>query len=143
MKYFVHVGGRGQYAHVKLRLRGAPRGKDYVFLNSISGNSIPSEFIESVEAGIKDSLSRGLIAGYPIHGVQVEFYDGSYHDVDSTNAAFKTAGFLFAKDAVQKAAPVLLEPVMLMEVTVPEAHVDEVMANIIGRRRADRLAPGP
>ena len=134
MKYFLHVGGRGQYAHVKLRLLGAPRGKDYVFLNCISGNSIPSEFIESVEAGIKDCLSRGLIAGYPIDGVQVELYDGSYHDVDSTNAAFKTAGFLAARDAVQKAAPVLLEPVMLLEVTVPEEHVDEVMGNIIGRR---------
>jgi elongation factor G len=134
MKYALHIGGRGQYAHVKLRLLGAPRGKDYVFRNCISGNSIPVEFIESVESGVKDCLSRGLIAGYPIHGVQVELYDGSYHDVDSTNAAFKTAGFLAARDAVQKAAPVLLEPVMLLEVTVPEEHVDEVMGNIIGRR---------
>ncbi len=134
MKYFLHVGGRGRYAHVKLRLLGAPRGKDYVFLNCISGNSIPSEFIESVEVGVKDCLSRGVIAGYPIHGVQVELFDGSYHDVDSTNAAFKTAGFLAARDAVQKAAPVLLEPLMLLEVTVPEEHVDEVMGNIISRR---------
>jgi elongation factor G len=134
MKYFRHTGGHGQYAHVKLRLLGAPLGKDYVFLNCISGNSIPSEFIESVEAGIRESLSKGLVAGYPIHGVQVELYDGSYHDVDSTNAAFKTAGFLAARDAVQKAAPVLLEPVMLLEITVPEEYVDDVMGNIIARR---------
>ena len=134
MKYALHLGGHSHYAHVKLRLLGAPRGKDYVFLNCISGNSIPSKFIESVEAGVRESLSQGLVAGYPIDGVQVELVDGSYHDVHSTNAAFKIAGFLAARDAVQKAAPVLLEPVMLLELTVPEGHVNEVMANIIGRR---------
>jgi elongation factor G len=133
-KYFRHTGGHGQYAHVKLRLLGAPRGQDYVFLNCIAGNSIPPKFIESVEAGVRDSLSKGLVAGYPIDGVQVELVDGSYHDVDSTNAAFKIAGFLAARDAAQKAAPVLLEPVMLLEVTVPEEHVEEVTGNIIGRR---------
>ncbi len=136
MKYFRHTGGRGQYAHVKLRLLGAPRGQHYVFVNCITGGSIPFEFIELVEAGVREALSRGLVAGYPTDGVQVELYDGSYHDVDSSNAAFKIAGFLAARDAVQKAAPVLLEPVMLLEVTVPDEHVEDVMVNIIRRRGA-------
>ena len=134
MKYALHLGGRGHYAHVKLRLLGAPRGKDYVFVNSITGGSIPSEFIESVEAGIREALSRGIVAGYPTDGVQVELYDGSYHDVDSTKETFRIAGFLAARDAVQKAAPVLIEPVMLLEVTVPEECVEDVMANVIARR---------
>jgi elongation factor G len=134
MKYFRHTGGRGQYAHVKLRLLGAPKGKDYVFVNCIAGSSIPSEFIESVEAGIRERISRGIVAGYPMDRVRVELYDGSYHDVDSTKEAFKIAGFLAARDAAQKAAPVLLEPVMLLEVTVPVEHVDDVTGNIIGRR---------
>jgi elongation factor G len=134
MKYALHMGGRGHYAHVKLRLLGAPRGKDYVFVNCITGGSIPSEFIESVEAGIREALSRGIVAGYPTDGVQVELYDGSYHDVDSTKETFRIAGFLAARDAVQKAAPVLIEPVMLLEVTVPEDQVADVMGNIVGRR---------
>ncbi len=136
MKYALHVGGHGHYAHVKLRLLGAPRGKDYVFVNCIAGGSIPSEFIESVEAGVREALSRGVVAGYPTDGVQVELYDGSYHDVDSTREAFRIAGFLAARDAVQKAAPVLLEPVMLLEVDVPEEWVEDVIANIVGRRGA-------
>jgi elongation factor G len=136
MKYFRHTGGRGQYAHVKLRLLGAPRGQDYVFVNCITGGSIPLAFIESVEAGVREALARGIVAGYPTGGVQVELYDGSYHDVDSSDAAFKIAGFLAARDAVQKAAPILLEPVMLLEVTVPDEHVEDVMVDIIGRRGA-------
>jgi len=136
MKYFKHAGGRGQYAHVKLRLLGAPRGRNYVFVNCVTGGSIPSEFIESVEAGVREALSRGVVAGYPTDGVQGEIYDGSYHDVDSSDAAFKIAGFLATRDAVQKAAPVLLEPVMLLEVTVLDQHVEEVMVNIINRRGA-------
>ena len=136
MKYAVHVGGRGQYAHVKLRLLGAPRGKDYLCVNAITGGSIPSQYIESVEAGIREALARGIVAGYPTGGVRVELCGGSYHDVHSTNATFRIAGFLAARDAQQKAVPVLLEPVMLLEVTVPDAHVEDVMRNIISRRAA-------
>ena len=143
-KYFRHTGGHGPYAHVKLRLLGAPRGKDYVFLNCISGNSIPSKFIESVEAGIRDcSLARPRCRLSHSMACKSSSMMARITTSDSTDAAFKIAGFLAARDAVQKAAPVLLEPVMLLEVTVPEEHVDEVMGNIIGRRGLDRLAPGP
>ncbi len=134
MKYAIHLGGRGQYAHVKLRLFPRQPGTAFVFENAISGGSIPQEFIASVDEGIREALARGIVAGYPTDGVRVELYDGSYHDVDSTKEAFKIAGFLAARDAVQKAAPVLLEPVMLLEVTVPEEHVEDVVGNIIGRR---------
>ena len=136
MKYAIHLGGHGQYAHVKLRLLGAPRGKDYLFVNAITGGSIPSQYIESVEAGIREALARGIVAGYPTGGVRVELCGGSYHDVHSTNATFKIAGFLAARDAQQKAAPVLLEPVMLLEVTVPETYVEDVLGNIVSRRAA-------
>ena len=88
MKYAMHVRGHAQYAHVKLRLLGAPRGKDYVFVNAITGVSIPSQYIESVEAGIREALARGIVAGYPTGGVQVELCGGSYHDVHSTKATF-------------------------------------------------------
>ena len=134
MKYFRHTGGRGQYAHVKLRLFPDQPGTVFVLENAISGGAIPRAFIASVDAGIREALARGIVAGYPMDGVRVELYDGSYHDVDSTQEAFKLAGFLAARDAVQKAAPVLLEPVMLLEVTVPEEHVEDMMGNIIGRR---------
>ena len=134
MKYTNHAGGRGHYAHVKLRLSPALPGTDYVFVNGITGGSIPSPFIESVDAGIREGLSRGVLAGHPIAGVRAELTDGSYHDVDSTNEAFRVAGSLAALDAAQKAAPVLLEPVMLLELTVPEEHVGEVIGNISGRR---------
>ena len=136
MKYATHLGGHAQYAHVKLRLLGAPRGKDYLFVNAITGGSIPSQYIESVEAGIREALARGIVAGYPTGGVRVELCDGSYHDVHSTNATFKIAAFLAARDAMQKAGPVLLEPVMLLQVTVPEVDVEDVMKNILSRRAA-------
>jgi elongation factor G len=136
MKYARHLEGHAQYAHVKLRLLGAPFGKDYLFVNAITGGSIPSQYIEAVEAGIREALARGIVAGYPTGGVRVELCDGSYHDVHSTNATFKIAAFLAARDAMQKAAPVLLEPVMLLQITVPEAHVEDVMKHIISRRAA-------
>jgi elongation factor G len=137
MKLMYRPGGRAQYAHVKLRLIPAAPGTGYVFVNGISGGAIPADFIESVDEGIRDALAHGLLAGHPIDGVRVHLLDGSYHDVDSTKEAFRTAGYLAATDAARKAAPVLYEPVMLMEVSVPEVHVEEVVANV--RRRRGRF----
>jgi elongation factor G len=134
MKYAKNTGGHGQYAHVKLGLLGTPPGTDYVFVDCVSGGSIPSEFIPSVDEGIREALSRGALSVYPVVGVRAELYDGSYHDVDSTKEAFRIAGSLATIDAVQKAAPILREPVMLLEVTVPEEHGEEVVRNIMARR---------
>ena len=103
-------------------------------MDSCAGGSIPPEFVAAVDEGVRQALARGIVAGYPIEGVRAELYDGSYHDVDSTRDAFRIAGFFAAMDAAWKAAPVLLEPVMLLEVTVPEEHVDDVIGNITGRR---------
>jgi elongation factor G len=134
MKHVMHADGRNQYAHVRLRLLGAPQGTDYVFVDCVSGGSIPSQFIQSADEGIREALSRGVLSGYPVVGVRAELYDGSYHDVDSTKEAFRIAGALAAIDAAQKAAPILLEPVMLVEVTVPEVHGREVVGNLRARR---------
>jgi len=134
MKYTSGAEGRGQYAHVKLRLIPARPGTGCVFVNGISGGAIPAAFIESVDEGIRDVLARGVLAGYPIDGLQVHLLDGSYHDVDSTKEAFRMAGSLAAADAARKAAPVLYEPVMLMEITVPEEFAEGVVANVRARR---------
>jgi elongation factor G len=134
MKYATRVDGRGQYGHVKLRIHPAEPGTGCTFENAITGGAIPHEFIESVEEGVTQTLARGIVAGYPIDDVRIELYDGSYHDVDSTPAAFRIAGSLAAWVAVQKAKPVVLEPVMRVEVVVPIEDVHDVVANIIGRR---------
>jgi len=134
MKYARQTGGRAQYAHVKLRLIPTPPGTGYAFVNGVTGGAIPVEFIESVDEGIRDALAHGVLAGYPIDGARVHLLDGSYHDVDSTKEAFRIAGSFAAMDAAQKAAPILCEPVMLMEVTVPEEYVEDVLGNVIGSR---------
>lgn len=133
-KFMNRAAGRAQYAHVKLRLIPARPGSGYVFVNGISGGAIPAEFIESVDEGIRVALAHGLLAGHPIDGVRVHLLDGSYHSGDSTKEAFRIAGSLAAMDAARKASPILYEPVMLMEVSVPEAHVEEVVANLRSRR---------
>jgi elongation factor G len=134
MKFVNRAAGRAQYAHVKLRLIRERPGTGYAFVDGISGGAIPAEFIESVDEGIRDALAQGVLAGHPIDGVRVHLLDGSYHDVDSTKEAFRTAGFLAAVEAARKAAPVLFEPVMLVEVSVPEEHVEEVVADLRSRR---------
>jgi elongation factor G len=134
VKFANRAAGRAQYAHVKLRFIPARPGTGYVIVNGISGGAIPDAFIESVDEGIRDALAEGVLTGHPIDGVRVHLLDGSYHDVDSTTEAFRTAGFLAAIDAARKAAPVLVEPVMLMEVTVPEEHGEDVVADVRGRR---------
>ena len=134
MKYAKQTGGRGQYGHAKIHVYPGEPGTGYIFENGIVGGSIPKEFIKPIDEGIKEALTRGVLAGYPIDDVKVELYDGSYHDVDSSEMAFKIAGSMAFQDAAKKARPVLLEPVMRVEVTVPKEYMGDVMGNLSGRR---------
>ncbi|CAN5772921.1 elongation factor G [soil metagenome] len=134
MKYAKQTGGRGQYGHAKIHLYPGDPGTGYVFENKITGGSIPKEFIKPIDEGIKEALTRGVLAGYPIDDVRIELYDGSYHDVDSSEMAFKIAGSMAFQDAAKKAKPVLLEPVMRVEVVVPKEHMGDVMGNLSSRR---------
>src|SRR5687768_8507848 len=134
MKYAKQTGGRGQYGHAKIHLYPGEPGTGYVFENKIVGGAIPREFIKPVDEGIKEALTRGVLAGYPIDDVRIELYDGSYHDVDSSEMAFKIAGSMAFQDAAKKARPVLLEPVMRVEVVVPKEYLGEVMGDLASRR---------
>jgi elongation factor G len=134
MKYAKQTGGRGQYGHAKIHLYPGEPGSGYVFENKITGGAIPKEFIKPVDEGIKEALTRGVLAGYPVDDVRIELYDGSYHDVDSSEMAFKIAGSMAFQDAAKKAKPVLLEPVMRVEVVVPKEHLGDVMGNLSSRR---------
>jgi elongation factor G len=134
MKYAKQTGGRGQYGHVKIHLYPGEPGSGYVFENEITGGAIPKEFIKPVDEGIKEALTRGVLAGYPVDDVRIELYDGTYHDVDSSEMAFKIAGSMAFQDAAKKAKPVLLEPVMRVEVVVPKEHMGDVMGNLSSRR---------
>ncbi len=134
MKYAKQTGGRGQYGHCKIHLFPGEPGSGYIFENETTGGSIPKEFIKPIDEGIKEALTRGVLAGYPIDDVRIELYDGSYHDVDSSEMAFKIAGSMAFQDAAKKARPVLLEPVMRVEVVVPKEHMGDVMGNLSSRR---------
>jgi len=134
MKYAKQTGGRGQYGHAKIHVHPAEPGTGYVFVNEIKGGAIPKEFIKPIDEGIKEALTRGVLAGYPIDDVKVELYDGSYHDVDSSEMAFKIAGSMAFQDAAKRARPVLLEPVMRVEVVVPKDYMGDVMGNLASRR---------
>jgi elongation factor G len=134
MKYAKQTGGRGQYGHAKIHVYPGEPGTGYLFENKIVGGAIPKEYIKPVDEGIKEALTRGVLAGYPIDDVRVELYDGSYHDVDSSEMAFKIAGSMAFQDAAKKAKPVLLEPVMRVEVVVPKEHLGDVMGNLSSRR---------
>src|SRR5687767_4056980 len=136
MKYAKQTGGRGQYGHAKIHLFPGEPGSGYVFENKTTGGSIPREFIKPIDEGIKEALTRGVLAGYPVDDVRIELYDGSYHDVDSSEMAFKIAGSMAFQDAAKKAKPVLLEPVMRVEVVVPKEHMGDVMGNLSSRRGA-------
>lgn len=133
-KYVKQTGGRGQFAHVLLRVTPQEPGQDYEFKNSITGGKIPKEYIPAVDKGIKEAMTRGIIAGYPVVDVKAELYDGSFHDVDSSEMAFKIAGSICFQNAVKQANPVLLEPIMSVEVTVPENYFGDVMGDINSRR---------
>jgi elongation factor G len=134
MKYAKQTGGRGQYGHVKIHVCPGEPGSGYVFENEVTGGSIPKEYIKPVDEGIKDALTRGVLAGFPIDDVKVVLYDGSYHDVDSSELAFKIAGSMAFQDAAKKAKAVLLEPIMRVEVVVPKDYMGDVMGNLSSRR---------
>jgi elongation factor G len=134
MKYAKQTGGRGQYGHAKIHLYPGEPGTGFVFENEIVGGAIPKEYIKPVEEGIREALTRGVLAGYPIDDVRVELYDGSYHDVDSSEMAFKIAGSMAFQDAAKKAKPVLLEPIMRVEVVVPKDYLGDVMGDLASRR---------
>jgi elongation factor G len=133
-RYVRQTGGRGQYGHAKVHLYPADPGSGYVFENKIVGGVIPREFIKPIDEGIKEALTRGILAGYPVDDVKIELYDGSFHDVDSSEMAFKIAGSMAFQDAAKKAKPVLLEPVMRVEVVVPKDYMGDVMGDLASRR---------
>jgi elongation factor G len=134
MKYAKQTGGRGQYGHAKIHLFPGEPGTGYIFENEIVGGTIPKEYIKPIDEGIKEALTRGVLAGYPIDDVRIVLYDGSYHDVDSSEMAFKIAGSMAFQDAAKKAKPVLLEPVMRVEVVVPKDYMGDVMGDLASRR---------
>jgi elongation factor G len=133
-KYIRQTGGKGQYGHVKLKLEPQEPGKGYEFVNDVIGGSIPKEFIKPIDQGIKEALEGGILAGYPMVDVKATVYDGSYHDVDSNEMAFKIAGSMAFKEAARKASPVLLEPVMAVEVVTPEDYAGAIMGDLSSRR---------
>jgi elongation factor G len=133
-RYVRQTGGRGQYGHARIHLFPGEPGTGYVFENAIVGGAIPREFIKPIDEGIREALTRGVLAGYPIDDVRVVLYDGSFHVVDSSELAFKIAGSLAFQDAAKRARPVLLEPVMRVEVVVPKEHMGDVMGNLSSRR---------
>ncbi len=133
-KYIRQSGGRGQYGHVVIEVEPLEPGKNFEFVNKIVGGTIPREYIPAVEKGIKEALEDGVLAGYPVVDVKVTLFDGSYHEVDSSEMAFKIAGSMAFKSGAQKAEPVLLEPVMTIEVVTPEEYMGEVIGDLNSRR---------
>jgi len=145
-KFIRQSGGRGQYGHVWIRLSQNEEGKGYEFINSIKGGVVPSEYISAVKAGIEEAMNNGVLAGYPVVDVKAELYDGSYHDVDSSEMAFKIAGSIALQDGVKKANPVLLEPIMKVVVVTPEEFMGDVIGDLNSKRgrieNMDDLTPG-
>ncbi len=133
-KYARQSGGKGQYGHVKIKVEPNEVGKGYEFVNAIVGGAIPKEYIPAVDAGIQGAMQSGVVAGYPVVDVKVTLYDGSYHEVDSSEMAFKIAGSMAFKEAMRKADPVLLEPIMKVVVIVPEEYMGDVIGDINSRR---------
>src|SRR5512142_379465 len=133
-KYIRQTGGRGQYGHAKIYLDPQPPGTGYEFVNEIVGGSVPKEFIKPIDQGIQEALEGGVLAGYPMVDIKATLFDGSYHDVDSSEMAFKVAGSMAFKEAAKKATPVLLEPVMSVEVVVPEDFMSAIIGDLNSRR---------
>ena len=133
-KYARQSGGKGQYGHVKIRVEPNESGKGYEFINEVVGGAIPKEYIPAVDAGIQGAMLSGVVAGYPVVDVKVTLYDGSYHEVDSSEMAFKIAGSMAFKEACQKADPTLLEPIMKVCVIVPEEYMGDVIGDLNSRR---------
>jgi elongation factor G len=146
-KYVKQSGGKGQYGHVKFRVspldysvavedlaKNVKRSDGLEFINNIKGGVIPQEYIPAVEKGVREAMQRGVLAGYPMVDLQVELYDGSYHDVDSSEIAFKLAAMYALKEATEKARPVILEPMMRVEITVPEKFLGDITGNVSSKR---------
>jgi elongation factor G len=133
-KYIRQTGGSGSYGHCRIRLTPNEAGEGYEFVNEIKDGVIPEKFIDPIEQGVQGALELGVLSGYPIINVTATLYDGSYHDTDSNEMAFKFAGSIAAKEAARKAGPVLLEPVMALEVRVPEEHMGIIIRDINARR---------
>ncbi|UWZ86264.1 elongation factor G [Occallatibacter riparius] len=133
-KYIRQTGGSGNYGHAKVRIEPNEPGKGYEFVNDIKGGVVPKEYIKPIDQGVQGALELGILAGFPVVDVKVHLYDGSYHEVDSNEMAFKFAGSMAFKDAAKKASPVLLEPVMAVEVTVPEEFMGTIIGDINSRR---------
>ncbi len=133
-KFIKQSGGRGQFGHVWIEVGPNEKGKGFVFENKIIGGKIPKEYINPVEEGIEEAMKNGVLAGYPVEDVKVSLFDGSFHEVDSSEMAFKIAGSIAFKDAAMKAGPVLLEPIMKVEVTTPEEYMGDVMGDLSSRR---------
>jgi len=133
-KYIKQTGGRGQYGHVWLKVEPQDPGKGFTFENKVVGGTVPREYIPAVQKGVEEALSTGVLAGYPVVDVKATIFDGSYHDVDSNEMAFKIAGSMAFKDACRKAKPVLLEPIMKVEVTTPEDYMGDVVGDLNRRR---------
>ncbi|OGM91224.1 translation elongation factor G [Candidatus Wolfebacteria bacterium RIFCSPHIGHO2_01_FULL_48_22] len=133
-KYIRQSGGRGQYGHAKIKVRPLERGKGFEFLNQIRGGVIPQEFIPAIEKGIKEAMAKGIVAGYQLVDMEVALYDGSFHEVDSSEAAFKIAGSLALQDAVKSSSPVLLEPIMRVQVIVPPDFLGDATGDLSSKR---------
>ena len=133
-KYIRQTGGRGQYGHVWLKVTPLERGKGFEFVNEIKGGVIPQEFIPAVEKGVKEAMENGVVAGYPFVDCKVTLYDGSFHEVDSSEAAFKIAASIAFQEAAKRGKSILLEPIMKLEVVVPEEFMGDVMGDLNSKR---------
>jgi len=141
-RFVRQTGGRGQYGHAVINAEPIPAGDGYEFVDKIVGGKIPKEYIPAVDLGIQEAMESGVLAGYPVVDIRIELVDGSYHDVDSSELAFKVAGSMAFKEAMKRGKPKLLEPVMAVEVITPEDYLGDVMGNLNSRRgRVESLEP--
>jgi elongation factor G len=141
-KFVRQTGGRGQYGHAVISLEPGEQGSGYEFVDKIVGGKIPKEYIGPIDLGIQEAMESGILGGYPVVDVRVELVDGSFHDVDSSEMAFKVAGSMAFKEAMKRAKPTLLEPMMAVEVVTPEEYLGDVMGNLNSRRgRVEHLEP--
>jgi len=133
-KFVRQSGGRGQYGHAVMRIRPTTDGTEFHFENKIIGGAVPREYIPAIEKGVKEAMTNGVLAGFPVTGIHCEVIDGSYHDVDSSELAFKVAGSMAFQDGAKKAGPIILEPIMDVEVVVPEVYMGSVVGDLNSRR---------
>jgi elongation factor G len=133
-RYVKQSGGKGQYGHCWLKLEPNEKGKGFEFINAIKGGAIPREFIPAIQKGVEDTMKAGVVAGYPVVDIKVTVYDGSYHDVDSSEAAFKIAGSMAFKEGMRQGDPILLEPIMKVDVDTPDSHMGDVTGSLSSKR---------